>query len=558
MFSTPFNISMIQTQKKELFQNIISMVDSDTVRGFIWGSTVHQMLSGMKYDPRDLDILFSTHDAMRRFNIMVTNMFGTDSDYSVKLYQNHGYNYTFTHNLCNTDENDSMRMTISHKNIYASRVHIHCCVLDINGKFSNVERSVIYQRDIKTAELLMDKLARQSFLANFYMDGTIYHELDNLIQVDIPMLEMTKKMTSIVRKYMHRGMKVQLIDVSKIIAPTQQVLTAAKDKYRSMGLTVIPLSRNDQDMAGKCPSIANWTSLSNSYNFNVGPSCANIGIVCGPSSGIVCIDVDVKDRGVEMFKKMVALYGPLPNNVAIQRTGNGGYHYIFKYDHTRMSQMMAKIKCPKLNESRIGIDMWIQQCQFVTSPSINYTNNRQYIWTQPIKSVDELPLLPEWIYELYHTEQINETGVILATQHITKETTTEVPSTTTEVDIRTIESSDGDEEASEFSSNESDEYEYYGRQYDDSNVSENTETINSQKYFNVDMSNMLEQMQYYKQLFSNKPEYIIGLFVLLVIIMAMIGMIILIVIIVAIIYYKKIQKYITEYFNTITTSTTEQ
>jgi Bifunctional DNA primase/polymerase, N-terminal len=550
---------MIQAQKQELFKKIISMIDDDTVRGFIWGSTVHQMLSGMKYDPRDLDILFSNHDAMRRFNIMVTNTFGAESDYTVKLYQNHGYNYTFTSNIRNVDENDSMRMTISHKNVYASRVHIHCCVLDINEKFSNLERTVIYRRDITTAELLTTKIARQNFLANFYFNGTIYHELDDLVNVDIPMLVMTKKMTNIIRKYMHRGMKVHLIDVSKIIAPTQQALTLAKDNYRSMGLTVIPLSRNDQDMAGKCPSIANWTSLSNAYNFNVGPSCANIGIVCGPSSGIICIDVDLKDRGVEMFNKMVALYGPLPNNVAIQRTGNGGYHYIFKYDHTRMSKMMAKIKCPKLNETRIGIDMWIQQCQFVTSPSINYTNNRQYIWTHPIKSVEALPMLPEWIYELYHTEQINETGIILATQSASKQI--EAPTKEIQVDTHTIESdSESDcemdcNEGDSISSEVSDYHEYYGKQYDEP---ETSETSSYEKYFNVDMNNWFEQMQYYKQMLMVNPEYLIGLFILLVLLMAMIGLMILIAIIVAIIYYKKIQQYITEHFKSFTTPTTEQ
>lgn len=559
MFTTTFNISMIQAQKQELFKKIISMVDNEAVRGFIWGSTVHQMLSGMKYEPRDLDIMFCSHDAMRQFNIMVTNTFGAETDYSLKLYQNHGYNYTFTPNIRCVDENDSMRMTISHKNVYASRVHIHCCVLNVNEKFNNMERTVIRRGDIQTAILLSQKIASQNFLANFYINGFIYHELTDLVKVDVPMLLMTKKMTSIIRKYMHRGMKVHLIDVSKIIAPKQQALSDAKDLYRSMGLTVIPLSRNDQDMAGKCPSIANWTSLSNGYNFTVGPNCANIGIVCGPSSGIVCIDVDVKDRGVEMFKKMVDLYGPLPNNVAIQRTGNSGFHYIFKYDHTRMSKMMAKIKCPKMYDTRVGIDMWIQQCQFVASPSINYTNNRQYVWIQPIKSVEDLPMLPEWIYELYHTEQINETGVILATQSSSKQT-----DETTQIDTKTIESdSESDceldcNESDSILSEVSDHHEYYGNQYDETETSETSETPSYEKYFNVDTNNLFEQIQYYKQMLMANPEYLIGLFILLVLLMAMIGLMILIAIIVAIIYYKKIQQYITEYFKSITTPTTEQ
>ena len=106
-----------------------------------------------------------------------------------------------------------------------------------------------------------------------------------------------------------------------------------------------------------------------------------------------------------------AKYG-IPDDCPIQRTGNGGYHYIFKYDHARMSEMKPKIKCPKLNNKPIGVDMWIQDCQFVASPSVNYVNGKSYTWTKEIESIELLPALPEWLYTLYETEEIDTNGNI--------------------------------------------------------------------------------------------------------------------------------------------------
>lgn len=190
----------------------------------------------------------------------------------------------------------------------------------------------------------------------------------------------------------------------------RDALKKAKDRYRSLGLVVIPLSTRDLDGAGKCPAVAGWTEKTKDYNFDTN-RCDNIGIVCGKESGIVCIDVDSKDGGMHYFDKMIEKYG-LPR-CPTQMTPNGGRHYIFKYNCDRMSEMKAKIKALSIGDVRIGVDLWMDKCQFVAEPSVNRVVNRGYKWTVPFDSMDDVPELPEWIYQLYDNGEITEDGVMV-------------------------------------------------------------------------------------------------------------------------------------------------
>jgi hypothetical protein len=525
--------------KQDLFNKIITIVNDPRVRGMIFGSVVHQMLSQLNYTPGDLDILFSSHEEMQNFEHLMVQSFHRQCIPITESW----YPYTYTSSICSAEPDDIIQMyaVIIDSNGYHNKYRIHGSVLNMNGDFTKEERDCVELRDASTASLLATKLVHQDFLANFYINGMIYHKLTDLINVKISALQARKKMHQITSRYVLRGVQFTLMDVSEkiaptieAIAPTIEAMATAKDTYRSKGLTVLPLVRKDTYMAGKVPNVLNWTTLPTTYDFQVTEKTANIGILCGPSSGIVCIDVDAKDRGVEMFDKMVALYGPLPTATAVQSTPNRGFHYIFKYDPTRMSKMMPKIKCPKLNNEWVGIDMWIQQCQFVAYPSINYTNGKQYTWIRPITTVDALPDLPEWIYELYHTEQITEQGIIKQSNlHVRGLTPTankvDEPSVSPAIDddSETIPDDVSDAESSDS------EQSYYTKY---------------SKYFNVDAEEMFEQLQSYKQMIVKHPEYIIGLLILLIIIMSMIGFIILIMIVAALIYHKKIQEYISKHF----------
>jgi hypothetical protein len=190
-----------------------------------------------------------------------------------------------------------------------------------------------------------------------------------------------------------------------------------KNLYKSKGLVVIPLSNHDPSREGKAPAVRDWQNKDDTFDFELEKS-HNLGIICGKHSGIVCIDVDAKDDGVKYFNQLIQKYG-LPV-CPTQTTPNGGYHYIFKYDSIRMKTMQLKIKGVSLNDRRIGIDFWIQKCQFVCAPSVNKVNGKEYNWIVSLESCDP-PALPEWIYDLYNNEEIDENCNIIKSNNIDHE-----------------------------------------------------------------------------------------------------------------------------------------
>jgi predicted nucleotidyltransferase len=193
-------------------------------------------------------------------------------------------------------------------------------------------------------------------------------------------------------------------------------LNKYKKFYKSKGLVVIPLANHDTNREGKAPAVSNWMNKDLTYTFQVDKS-NNLGIVCGEKSGIVCIDVDTKDDGVKYFEQLIQKYG-LPK-CPTQTTPNNGFHYIFKYDPIRMEHMDKKIKGATINGKKIGIDFWIKNCQFVASPSINKVNGNSYKWVVTLDEC-EPPALPDWIYDLYFNEEIDENCNIIVTDDLSE------------------------------------------------------------------------------------------------------------------------------------------
>lgn len=417
MFTTQITKDLINkienVQGVQCFETILNCLEFGKSDSVIFGSVMHNALANLDYHSNDVDILFTSTANMQTFKGRFIAAMLKAKNYCTEMTPEY---YSFSYFIVNGCH-DSLRIRYKVPGV-KKWSYIHGSVLNTYAFTKNENHIIAENGNTKHAsdlyiKLLSEKIFTLDYLCNFYYLGKIYSKLNDVVNIKLPNLDYDNKIHKINRKYTFRGVKFSLVDSAETFAPSKLQLTVAKDNYRSKKLVVIPLSRNDNDAAGKAPAVANWTNLSALYDFTVTDTCANIGIVCGPSSGIVCIDVDVKDRGVEMFEKMLTYYGQLPETCPIQRTGNGGYHYIFKYDHVRMSAMGAKIKCPKLNDVPIGIDMWIQQCQFVVEPSVNYTNGNSYKWTKPIGSIADIPAMPEWIYRLYEHENINESGTLL-------------------------------------------------------------------------------------------------------------------------------------------------
>lgn len=100
-------------------------------------------------------------------------------------------------------------------------------------------------------------------------------------------------------------------------------------KYDELGWVVMPIRTNS-----KIPIIKSWSKLENNNDtLDKFKDDSNIGIVMGKVSGIICIDVDVKDTsnsGIKTLKNLEKKYGKLPSTV-ISETPSGGIHYYFKY-----------------------------------------------------------------------------------------------------------------------------------------------------------------------------------------------------------------------------------
>ena len=161
--------------------------------------------------------------------------------------------------------------------------------------------------------------------------------------------------------------------------PTEQKIIEEANGYKC-GYNWVPISlgTHDKNHEGKAPLTKGWAQLTikDKVNFS---GAMNIGIVCGKASGIVCLDIDSADRGVEIFNKLVEKYGLETDNVAIQETPKNGFHYIFAYDE-RLAHFKSDSKLVKLNESPIGIDLKTDKGQFVVYPSVNRKINKPYKW----------------------------------------------------------------------------------------------------------------------------------------------------------------------------------
>ena len=79
-----------------------------------------------------------------------------------------------------------------------------------------------------------------------------------------------------------------------------------RDNYIKLGFIPIPVGTHDKDHAGKAPCISGFQKLTKEDKVDWSQA-KNIGILCGPyedGNGFVCLDIDKKDRGMEIFSSL--------------------------------------------------------------------------------------------------------------------------------------------------------------------------------------------------------------------------------------------------------------
>lgn len=146
---------------------------------------------------------------------------------------------------------------------------------------------------------------------------------------------------------------------------------------------------------GERPLIKGWTKLGVPDESKVRdwwrkhPS-ANLGIVCGKTSGIFILDVDVKTGGIENLDLLESEYGSLPDTL-IAQTGGGGRHYFFKFPSGGLGNSTGQLPS--------GLDIRGEGGQVAVHPSV-HESGRTYEWQDFEPGEIEIAEAPAWLLDL--------------------------------------------------------------------------------------------------------------------------------------------------------------
>lgn len=127
---------------------------------------------------------------------------------------------------------------------------------------------------------------------------------------------------------------------------------------------------------------------------------ANIGIVTGPESGLVVVDIDTKANGDASWEELIDKNGLVPETVEAV-TGSGGRHIIFEHPGWYVPNSVGD----REGKSGIapGIDIRGDGGYFVASPSIHESGHR-YEWEMLSRPESVSPAaLPEWLADKIKT-----------------------------------------------------------------------------------------------------------------------------------------------------------
>jgi hypothetical protein len=197
-----------------------------------------------------------------------------------------------------------------------------------------------------------------------------------------------------------------------MIAPAPAVSNFRLDaalSYAARGWRVIPLhwptvtgpkARCSCSLGTSCASIGKHPLTENGLKdasadpariraWWAGKPAANVGIVTGRDSGLVVLDIDLKDDGPGSLERLEQRHQPLPSSVQVI-TGSGGEHRFYAHPiHTNVPNSSRKIGD--------GLDVRGDGGYVVAPPSLHASGNR-YGWDL-CGDPDEAPLaeLPAWL-----------------------------------------------------------------------------------------------------------------------------------------------------------------
>ena len=145
------------------------------------------------------------------------------------------------------------------------------------------------------------------------------------------------------------------------------------DKYRAQGLNVIPCKPND-----KKPSVA-WKNYQTKKYEQTIPRDANVGIICGKSSGSLLV-VDIDNANSDFIDK---IYDDALNKTLVVKTGSGGYHIYFRVEKLPNTGRLN-------NDDGVHVDIQSEGTYVIAPPSVHPNGNvyEKISSTDNIKKID--------------------------------------------------------------------------------------------------------------------------------------------------------------------------
>jgi bifunctional DNA primase/polymerase-like protein/uncharacterized protein DUF3987/primase-like protein len=159
-------------------------------------------------------------------------------------------------------------------------------------------------------------------------------------------------------------------------------------RYAQRGWPVLPVS------GCKVPLIPDWPNRATTEPatirewFKEEISGAGIGIVTGPPSGLVVLDVD-GPRGEAALTDLEEQHGKLPPTYAV-RTGGGGRHLYFAYPADQVVRNSAGV-------IGLGLDIRAGGGFVVAPPSVHQSGNR---YLQVMNGRSDPAALPDWFLKM--------------------------------------------------------------------------------------------------------------------------------------------------------------
>jgi hypothetical protein len=160
-------------------------------------------------------------------------------------------------------------------------------------------------------------------------------------------------------------------------------------KYLKRGWSVIPVGTNKRPLVNWKRYQRNHATAQEVRDWIEDNQNTSIAIITGTVSGIVVLDVDVKNGGRESFEQLQQEHGRLPQTVTV-KTGGGGRHFYFQ--HPGMSV--------RPSAGRLGPGLDIRgDGGYVVAPPSQHESGTLYEWKHGPETMTVAPL-PEWLLRL--------------------------------------------------------------------------------------------------------------------------------------------------------------